>query len=91
MDVAPTAAGSEAATAVEAGTAAPAHEHAGRLRANALNLGGSIVIALGSAGPTASIALTLAGLIAVTSYASPLAILICTIPMLGIAVALMPI
>lgn len=58
-----------------------------RLRANALNLGGSVAIALGSAGPTASIALVLAGLIAASSYASPLAILILTIPMIGIAIA----
>src|SRR5579871_7014228 len=39
------------------------------------------------AGQLRTNALTLAGLVAVTSYASPLAILICTIPMLGIAVA----
>lgn len=61
-------------------------EHRG-LAANALNLGGSVAIALGSAGPTASIALTLAGLEAASGLASPLAILVLTIPMLGIAVA----
>jgi amino acid transporter len=62
-------------------------EHGEQLHRNALSLAGSIVIALGSAGPTASIALTLAGLEAATGFASPLAVLICGVPMLGIAIA----
>jgi amino acid transporter len=57
------------------------------LRANALNLGGGIAMALGSAGPTASIALTLAAITAANSFASPITILICFVPMLGIAMA----
>ena len=62
-------------------------EHAGYLRANALSLVGNVVIALGSVAPTASIALTLSAIVATTSYASPIAVLLCAIPMLGIAVA----
>jgi hypothetical protein len=41
------------------------------LRANALGLGGGIAMALGSAGPTASIALTLAAITSANSFASP--------------------
>jgi amino acid transporter len=62
-------------------------EHSGYLRANALNLVGAVSIALGSAAPTASLALTLAAIVAVSGYASPVAILVCAIPMLGIAIA----
>jgi amino acid transporter len=62
-------------------------EHGTSLHQNALSLAGSIVIALGSAGPTASIALTLSALEAATGFASPLAVLICGVPMLGIAIA----
>ena len=62
-------------------------EHSGYLRANALNLVGAVSIALGSAAPTASLALTLAAIVAVSGYASPMAILVCAIPMLGIAMA----
>ena len=61
--------------------------HAGYLRTNALSFVGNVVVALGSVAPTASIALTLAAIVAVTSFASPLAILVCAIPMIGIAVA----
>jgi amino acid transporter len=48
---------------------------------------GSVGMALGSAAPTASIALTLAAIVAATSYASPVAILVIGLPMLGIAAA----
>jgi amino acid transporter len=65
----------------------PEPEHGASLQRNALSLAGSIVIALGSAGPTASIALTLAALEASTGFASPVAVLICGVPMLGIALA----
>jgi amino acid transporter len=57
------------------------------LRANALSLGGGIAMALASSGPTASIALTLAAIESANSFASPVTILICLVPMLGIAVA----
>src|SRR3954470_3261009 len=62
-------------------------EHAGYLRTNALSLAGNVVIALGSVAPTASIALTLSAIVATTSFASPIAVLFCAIPMLGIAMA----
>ena len=70
-------------------TAAPGvpEEHGTRLRNNALNLLGNVGLALGSAAPTASIALTLAAIVAASSYASPVAILIIGLPMLGIAAA----
>ena len=45
------------------------------------------MIALGSVAPTASIALTLSAIVATTSYASPIAVLVCAVPMLGIALA----
>jgi amino acid transporter len=62
-------------------------EHAGYLRMNALSLVGNVVIALGSVAPTASIALTLSAIVATTGYASPIAVLFCAVPMLGIAIA----
>jgi amino acid transporter len=73
-------------TATEVGAAEPA-EHGSRLARNALGLAGNIGIALGSVGPTASIALTLAAVVAASSFASPIAILICGLPMLAIAAA----
>jgi amino acid transporter len=62
-------------------------EHGTKLRNNALNLLGSVGMALGSAAPTASIALTLAAIVGASSYASPIAILVIGLPMLGIAAA----
>jgi amino acid transporter len=62
-------------------------EHGSHLARNALGLAGNIGIALGSAGPTASIALTLAAVVAASTFASPIAILICGLPMLAIAAA----
>lgn len=49
--------------------------------------GGNVGLALGSAAPTASIALTLAAIVAASSRASPVAILVIGLPMLGIAAA----
>jgi amino acid transporter len=72
--------------AVAAAPGAP-EEHGTRLRNNALNLLGNVGMALGSAAPTASIALTLAAIVAASSYASPIAILVIGLPMLGIAAA----
>lgn len=68
-------------------TGADPQEHGSRLARNALGLAGNVGIALGSAGPTASIALTLAAVVAASSFASPIAILICGLPMLAIAVS----
>ena len=73
--------------AVTAATPGAPEEHGTRLRNNALNLVGNVGLALGSAAPTASIALTLAAIVAASSYASPLAILVIGLPMLGIAAA----
>jgi hypothetical protein len=59
-----------------ADTAEP-QEHGNRLARNALDLAGNIGIALGSSASTASVALTLAAIVAASSFASPIAILIC--------------
>jgi amino acid transporter len=64
-------------------TSQPAH---GGLRAGALRAGDVVVLALASSGPTQSIAVTLAALLATIGYASFLPLLICFIPMLGIAI-----
>ena len=56
------------------------------LRAGALRAGDVVIMALASSGPTQSIAVTLAALLAVVGYASFLPLLICFIPMLGIAI-----
>ncbi len=58
----------------------------GGLRAGALRIGDVVVMAMASSGPTQSIAVTLAVLLATVGYASFLPILICFIPMLGIAI-----
>src|SRR5215813_6464940 len=56
------------------------------LRANALKARDVVVMSLASSGPTQSIAVTLAALLATVGYASFLPVLICFIPMLGIAI-----
>jgi amino acid transporter len=66
---------------------AGAQEHLGRLRANAIGLKDAVIIGMASSGPTASIALTLAAIVSVSSYAGPVAIIVCFLPMLGIALA----
>ena len=68
-------------------SAAEPQEHGNRLHRNALGFAGNIGIALVSAAPTASVALTLAAIVAASSFASPIAILICGLPMLAIAAA----
>jgi amino acid transporter len=42
---------------------------------------------MASSGPTASIALTLAAIVSAANYAGPIAILVCALPMFGIALA----
>ena len=64
-------------------TSQPAHDG---LKAGALRAGDVVVMALASSGPTQSIAVTLAALLATVGYASFLPLLICFIPMLGIAI-----
>jgi amino acid transporter len=61
------------------------HDDPGGLRAGALRAGDVVILALASSGPTQSIAVTLAVLLATVGYASFLPLLICFIPMLGIA------
>jgi amino acid transporter len=56
------------------------------LRANALKARDVVVMSLASSGPTQSIAVTLAAMLATVGYASFLPVLICFIPMLGIAI-----
>ena len=56
------------------------------LRAGALHFRDTVVISLASSGPTQRIAVTLAALLATVGYASFLPLLICFIPMLGIAI-----
>jgi amino acid transporter len=69
----------------------PAAAHApdppGRgLRAGALRIGDIVIISMASSGPTQSIAVTLAVLLATVNYATFLPIFICFIPILGIAI-----
>ena len=62
-------------------------DHPGRsLRTGALRIGDVVVMAMASSGPTQSIAVTLAALLATVNHAALLPILICFIPMLGIAI-----
>ncbi|HEX9033354.1 MAG TPA: APC family permease [Streptosporangiaceae bacterium] len=56
------------------------------LRSGALKAGDVVVLALASSGPTQSIAVSLAALLVAVAYASFLPLLICFIPMLGIAI-----
>ncbi len=51
-----------------------------------LGLGDVIVLALASSGPTQSIAVSLAAIVAAVSYAGIVPIFLCLIPMLGIAI-----
>src|SRR6202012_5142423 len=68
---------------------APAEERApdppGGLRAGALRAGDVVIMAMASSGPTQSVAVTLAALLATVGYATFLPIVICFVPMLGIA------
>ncbi len=56
-------------------------------RANSVGLGDAIIMGLSSSGPSQTMAVSLAGLMAVSGYASIIPILICFIPMIGIAIA----
>lgn len=59
----------------------------GGLRANAIGLKDAIIVGMASSGPTASIALTLAAIVSATHYGGPIAVLVCALPMFGIALA----
>ena len=56
------------------------------LRANAIKARDVVVLSLASSGPTQSIAVALAALLVAVGYASFLPLVICFIPMLGIAI-----
>jgi amino acid transporter len=62
----------------------PAREGAG-LKRNALLMRDAVVLALASSGPTQSIAVSLAAIVAASGYAGVLPIVVSFIPMLGIA------
>ncbi len=70
---------------VPAGAQSPDHA-GGTLKDAALRIGDIVVLSMASSGPTQSIAVTLAVLLATVGYASFLPIVICLIPMLGIAI-----
>lgn len=61
--------------------------HGEKLQTNALSLIGNIGLDVGSSAVTASMAVTIGAIVAVSGYASPIAILICGLPMLAIAAA----
>ncbi|WP_448955471.1 APC family permease [Labrys neptuniae] len=57
------------------------------MKHNALGVGDAIILGLSSSGPSQTIAVSLAALVAASGYAGIVPILICFIPMLGIALA----
>ena len=57
------------------------------LRQNAIGLADAIIVGMASSGPTASLAVSLAAIVGAASFAGPLTILVCFLPMLGIALA----
>ena len=70
-----------------AATPSPATGTPGKgLKAGALNIGDVVIMALASSGPTQSIAVGIVGLLVAVMYHTFLPILICFIPMIGIAV-----
>ena len=72
-------------SAAPAGEQSPDHA-GGTLKDAALRIGDVVILSMASSGPTQSIAVTLAVLLATVGYASFLPIVICLIPMLGIAI-----
>jgi amino acid transporter len=54
---------------------------------NKVSLGDALIIGLSSSGPSQTIAVSLAGLVAVSGYGGVVPILICFVPMIGIAIA----
>lgn len=54
---------------------------------NRVGLGDAIIMGLSSSGPAQTLAVSLAGLVAVSGYGGIVPILICFVPMLGIAIA----
>jgi len=56
-------------------------------RSARVGLGDAIIMGLSSSGPSQTLAVTLAGLVAVSGYSGVVPILICFVPMIGIAIA----
>jgi amino acid transporter len=54
---------------------------------NRVGLGDAIILGLSSSGPAQTLAVSLAGLVAVSGYGGVVPILICFVPMMGIAIA----
>ena len=54
---------------------------------NRVGLGDAIIMGLASSGPAQTLAVSLAGLVAVSGYGGAIPILICFVPMMGIAIA----
>ncbi len=54
---------------------------------NRVGLGDAIIMGLSSSGPAQTLAVSLAGLVAVSGYSGIVPILICFVPMIGIAIA----
>jgi amino acid transporter len=54
---------------------------------NRVGLGDAIIMGLSSSGPAQTLAVSLAGLVAVSGYSGVIPILICFVPMMGIAIA----
>jgi amino acid transporter len=54
---------------------------------NRVGLGDAIIMGLSSSGPAQTLAVSLAGLVAVSGYGGVVPILICFVPMMGIAIA----
>ncbi|HEX3848080.1 MAG TPA: hypothetical protein VHV81_11930, partial [Steroidobacteraceae bacterium] len=52
-----------------------------------VGLGDAIILGLSSSGPAQTMAVSLAGLVAVAGYGGVVPILLCFVPMLGIAIA----
>src|ERR1700723_3602930 len=52
-----------------------------------VGLGDAIVLGLSSSGPAQTLAVSLASLVAASGYGSPVPVLLCLVPMLGIAFA----
>ncbi len=61
--------------------------HAGKLQTGALSLIGNVGLDIGSSAVTATMAVTIGAIVVASGYASPLVILVCGLPMLGIAAA----
>jgi amino acid transporter len=57
------------------------------LRLSKVSLGDALIIGLSSSGPSQTIAVSLAGLVSVSGYGGIIAILICFLPMIGIAIS----